>query len=369
MPPLPRHPLRDERIRAALAQLAVAAVALALVGWLAAGVLTDMRARNLVPGLGFLRNVAGFGISEGPTFAPTDSYGRALVVGLANTLRVAALGIVLATVCGFAVALARLSGNVLLGGMARLYIEALRNTPLVLQLILWLSLLRALPPLGEAIALWPVGGAAGAATAGGAIGGALGGATGAAIGGASGATATQTAWLLLSRKGAAVAWWHVADGAPFLRLDLPTTGRFGYDGGLVLSPEFAALLFGLVVYTAAFIAEVVRSGVQAVPRGQLEAARAVGLREGQVLRLVVLPQAMRIIVPPLTNQYLKLAKNSSLAIFVGYPDLFNVSQTVGNQTGQFVVVLGIVMAVYLTISLGTSLAMHAYSRRARWVGR
>jgi general L-amino acid transport system permease protein len=341
------HPLRHERIRAAVAQLAVAALVLALVGWLAAGVLADMRARNLVPGLGFLRNVAGFGISEGPAFAPTDSYGRALVVGLANTLRVAVLGIVLATVWGFAVALARLSGNVLLGGMARGYIEALRNTPLVLQLVLWLSLLRALPPLSEAIALGPVGNAAGAA----------------------GGAATQTAWLLLSRKGAAVAWWQLTDGAPFLALDLPTTGRFGYDGGLVLSPEFAALLFGLVVYTGAFIAEVVRSGIEAVSHGQLEAARAVGLREGQALRLIVLPQAMRVIVPPLTNQYLNLAKNSSLAIFIGYPDLFNVSQTVGNQTGQFVAVLGIVMAVYLTISLGTSLAMNAYSRRARWVGR
>ncbi|MBK6767669.1 MAG: ABC transporter permease subunit [Ardenticatenales bacterium] len=341
------HPLRHERIRAAVAQLAVAALVLALVGWLAAGVLADMRARNLVPGLGFLRNVAGFGISEGPAFAPTDSYGRALVVGLANTLRVAVLGIVLATVWGFAVALARLSGNVLLGGMARGYIEALRNTPLVLQLVLWLSLLRALPPLSEAIALGPVGNAAGAA----------------------GGAATQTAWLLLSRKGAAIAWWQLTDGAPFLALDLPTTGRFGYDGGLVLSPEFAALLFGLVVYTGAFIAEVVRSGIEAVSHGQLEAARAVGLREGQALRLIVLPQAMRVIVPPLTNQYLNLAKNSSLAIFIGYPDLFNVSQTVGNQTGQFVAVLGIVMAVYLTISLGTSLAMNAYSRRARWVGR
>ena len=316
-------------------------------GAVTAGVLADMRARNLVPGLGFLRNVAGFGISEGPAFAPTDSYGRALVVGLANTLRVAVLGIVLATVWGFAVALARLSGNVLLGGMARGYIEALRNTPLVLQLVLWLSLLRALPPLSEAIALGPVGNAAGAA----------------------GGAATQTAWLLLSRKGAAIAWWQLTDGAPFLALDLPTTGRFGYDGGLVLSPEFAALLFGLVVYTGAFIAEVVRSGIEAVSHGQLEAARAVGLREGQALRLIVLPQAMRVIVPPLTNQYLNLAKNSSLAIFIGYPDLFNVSQTVGNQTGQFVAVLGIVMAVYLTISLGTSLAMNAYSRRARWVGR
>jgi len=346
-----RHPLRNERIRAALAQLAVAAFVLAIVTWLAAGILADMRARNLVPGFGFLRNVAGFGISEGPAFAPTDSYGRALVVGLANTLRVAVAGIVLATAWGFAVALARISGNVLLGGMARGYIEALRNTPLVLQLVLWLSLLRALPPLSEAIALGSVGAGAGAA------------------GGAAGGAATQTAWLLLSRKGAAVAWWQLTDGAPFLALDLPTTGRFGYDGGLVLSPEFAALLFGLVVYTGAFIAEVVRSGIEAVSHGQIEAARAVGLREGQALRLIVLPQAMRVIVPPLTNQYLNLAKNSSLAIFIGYPDLFNVSQTVGNQTGQFVAVLGIVMAVYLTISLGTSLAMNAYSRRARWVGR
>lgn len=332
------HPLRDERLRAALAQLAVAAVLVALVAWTLAGVAADLRARNLVPGLGFLRQVAGFGISEGPAFAPTDSYGRALAVGLANTLRVAVAGIVLATAWGFAMALARLSGNVVLGGMARGAIEALRNTPLALQLVLWISLLRALPPIGAAVGLGWVDGGDG----------------------------PRRAWLLLSQKGAALAWPRFEGG---LGLDLPAAGRFGYAGGLVLSPEFAALLFGLVVYTGAFIAEIVRAGVEAVPRGQLEAARALGLRDLQALRHVVVPQARRIIVPPLTNQYLNLAKNSSLAIFIGYPDLFNVGQTVGNQTGQFVVVLGLVMAVYLTISLATAAAMGAYARRARLVER
>ncbi len=332
------HPLRDERLRAALAQLAAAAVLVALVGWIAAGVAADLRARNLVPGLGFLRQVAGFGISEGPAFAPTDSYGRALVVGLANTLRVAVAGIALATVWGFALALARLSGNVLLGGLARGAIEALRNTPLALQLVLWISLLRALPPIGQALGLGWIGGGDG----------------------------PRRAWLLLSQKGAALAWPRLDGG---LGLDLPTAGRFGYEGGLVLSPEFAALLFGLVVYTGAFIAEIVRSGVEAVPRGQVEAARALGLRDGQALWRVVVPQARRIIIPPLTNQYLNLAKNSSLAIFIGYPDLFNVSQTVGNQTGQFVVVVGLVMTVYLAISLLTALVMNAYARRTRLVER
>lgn len=334
------HALRDERLRAALAQVAVAAALVAAVGWVAAGVLADLRARDLVPGLGFLRQVAGFGIGEGPAFAPSDSYGRALVVGLANTLRVALAGVVLATAWGFALAAARLSRNALLGALARGAVEAARNTPLALQLVLWISLLRALPPIGDAIGL------------------------GESLGG----DGVRRSWLLLSQKGAALAWPRLGNGAGFA-FDLPAAGRFGYDGGLVLTPEFAALLFGLVAYTGAFIAEIVRAGVEAVPRGQLEAARALGLRDRQALRRVVLPQARRIIVPPLTNQYLNLAKNSSLAILIGYPDLFNVGQTVGNQTGQFVVVLGLVMAVYLTISLVTALAMRAYARRARWQPR
>jgi len=392
--------LRDERVLAALVQLVVAAVVAAVGMWLVLGVLADLRARGIAPGFSFLGQTAGFGIGEGLAFQPTDSYGRALAVGLANTLRVAVAGIALATALGFVVALARLSHNPLLEGLARAFIDAMRNTPLSIQLVLWIGLLRTLPPITQAMALFP----------------------------AAAATATApdppTAWLLLSLKGAAIAWprplpgaggwlaaaagavaagiavrrWrsHVRDrtGAPAhhgvwtvavlassaalawavlgppAAWDLPRVeGPFRYAGGYVTTPEFAALLFGLVVYTGAFIAEVVRSGIQSVGIGQREAARALGLTEGTVLRLVVLPQALRVIVPPMTNQYLNLTKNSSLAIIIGFPDLFSVGQTVGNQTGQVVAVVAIVMAVYLGISLLTSLVLNAYGRSVRLIER
>lgn len=388
---------RDERVLAALAQVAVAAGIVLGLAWVAAGVLEDLRSRGLVPGLGFLGQTAGFGIGEGLAFDPTDDYGRALVVGAANTLRVALPGIVLATALGFVVALARLSGNPLLAGVAGAFVGSMRNTPLGIQLVLWIGLLRQLPPIDRALALGPAGG------------GAPGG----------------PAWALLSLKGAALAWprpiegalapwaivllaglgaawavrrWRLArrdrTGAPArvaawqaavlagaslaawaaigppASLELPRVdGPFRYAGGFVASPELAGLLFGLVVYTAAFIAEVVRGGIQSVDAGQREAARALGLSPGGVLRLVVLPQALRVIVPPLTNQYLNLAKNSSLAILIGYPDLFSVGLTVGNQTGQFVVVLALTMAAYLALSLATSAVLNAYGRRVRLVER
>lgn len=388
--------LRDERVIAALVQLVVAVVVIGLGAWLAMGVVSDMRARGLAPGLGFLGQTAGFGIGEGPAFRSTDSYGRALVVGLANTLRVAIAGIVLATGLGFVVSLARLSRNPLLVGLSRAYVDALRNTPVSIQLLLWIGLLRTLPPIGRAVTL----------------------------GAAPTAEASSRAWVLVSLKGAAIAWparlpgtsgwvavlagligagyvlrrwrsavrertgastrhlrWQAglatigvviawaAFGSPFA-WDLPRVdGPFRYAGGYVATPEFAALLFGLVVYTGAFIAEVVRSGIQSVGAGQREAARALGLHDGDVLRLVVLPQALRVMIPPLTNQYLNLAKNSSLAIVIGYPDLFSIGQTVGNQTGQFVAVVGIVMLIYLSISVVTSIVLNAYGRHVRLVER
>ncbi len=394
--------LRDERVLAVLIQVLVAAVAITAVAVGARNVLSDLAANNLAPDLDFLGNTAGFGISEGIRYAEgSDTYGRALQVGLVNTLRIAIAGIVLATPIGVGVALARLSGNPLLVRLAGGYIELMRNTPLLVQLIFWYQgVFLGLPALKDAITV-----------GGGALSVAADAATvtppilalsqrGAAVprllptGGAG-------VWLLAVAAGAVAAWvlyrwreavqrrtgqpargiifglalwagvalvaWFVVGGA--YTVALPAIGRFGYEAGLVLSPEFSALLVGLVVYSAAFIAEVVRGGIQAVSLGQREAARAVGLRQSQVMRLVILPQALRVIVPPLTNQYLNLAKNSSLAIFIGFPDLFQVGLTIGNNTGQFVIITAMMMSVYLAISLATSLLMNLYNRKIRLVER
>jgi general L-amino acid transport system permease protein len=388
--------LRDERVLAVLAQLVVAALAIGVLAYAADSVLDDMRARGLVPGLGFLEQQAGFGISEGPAYSESDSYGRAFYVGLANTLRVSVAGIALATLLGLLVALARLSGNPLATRLSTGYIELFRNTPLLVQLVFWYrGVVLRLPGVGDSLLLH------GPVTGGGSSPVAFLSQRGLAIPRFV-ATPTGRPWLLVVGAGIVlgVAVWHwrerrqaetgepargfaYAAGTAFViaaaswllshprpfGIDLPQLGRFGYDGGHTLSPEFAALLFGLVAYTGAFIAEVIRSGIESVTRGQREAARAVGLTEGQVMRLVVLPQALRVIVPPLTSQYLNLVKNSSLAIYIGFPDLFNVGLTIGNQTGQFVIVTLIVMAVYLAISLLTSLVMNVYNRRIRLVER
>jgi general L-amino acid transport system permease protein len=386
--------LRDERVLSALVQLAVGFAALALVWLVAANVLADLRDSGLAPGLGFLRHEAGFGISEGIRYSETDSYGRAFVVGLANTLRVSVLGVVLATGLGLAVALARLSGNPLAAAVATGYIELFRNTPLLVQLVFWYrGVVLRLPGIGDSLALRPQPEAGEVSAL------ALLSQRGLALPAAE-ATSSTAPWLaasVLALTGAtalivlrrpraeaatrAVPWWTllvavaIAAAAwailpePGLRFELPTQTRFRYQGGVVLSPEFVALLVGLVAYTGAFIAEVVRAGIQAVDRGQREAALALGLRGRQVLRRVVLPQALRVIVPPLTSQYLNLTKNSSLAIAIAFPDLFSVGQTIGNQTGQFVIVTALIMAFYLAISLLTSLAMSLYGRRIRLVGR
>lgn len=340
----PTPPWRDERVLAWLAQLVVAAAVLAVVGYGAQSILADMRARGLAPGLAFLGNTAGFRIGEGPAFdGATDTYARAFGVGLVNTARVALAGVVLSTVLGLAVALGRLSGNPLVERLCLVYVDAFRNTPLVVQLIFWYQgVVLRLPPIADSLAL---GGTAGGVQA------------------LAGGAAAPTAWVFLSQRGLALPAL-TADG-----LVLPALSRFSYTGGTVLSPELAALLIGLVAYTAAFVAEVIRGGILAVPHGQREAARALGLHDPQVMRRVVLPQALPVIVPPLTSQYLNLVKNSSLAIYVGFPDLFNVSLTIGNNTGQFVVVTAMIMAVYLGLSLATSLVMNLYNRRVQVVAR
>ena len=308
-------------------------------------------------------------------------------VGLINTLLVAGIGVVLATILGFIVGIARLSKNWLVSRVAGCYVEIIRNLPLLLQLLFWYNaVLKALPGIRESIAI-PGGGFlnnrglflpqpvflpavrfALIALLAGVV---------AAIGYRLWARRRQSQtgqqspvlWVTLGLVIALPLAVLALSGFP-VQFDYPEAGRFNIRGGVEVLPEFAALLFGLVTYTAAFIAENVRAGILAVVKGQTEAAYSLGLRPGPTLRLVVVPQAMRVIVPPLTNQYLNLTKNSTLAVAIGYPDLVQIfAGTVLNQTGQAVEVIAITMAVYLTISLVTSGLMNLYNRSVAVVER
>jgi general L-amino acid transport system permease protein len=342
----------------------------------------NLERAHIASGFNFWNNSAGFDISQTliPYSASTSTFGRAFWVGLLNTLLASALGVVLATLLGFTIGIARLSRNWLVARLAGGYVELVRNIPLLLQLLFWYNaVLKSLPELRDSIAL-PIGGflnnrglflprpvfAPGIA----AVGTAL-------LVGIVAAIALQV-WARRRRErtGAptAVGWWMATliVGLPLaafllagfpVAFELPQMSRFNVIGGLEILPEFAALVVALSVYTAAFIAEVVRAGILAVPPGQSEAAQALGLRSGTTLRLIVVPQAMRVIVPPLTSQYLNLIKNSSLAVAIGYPDLVQIfAGSVLNITGQAVEVIAITMAVYLTISLVTSLLMNLYGR-------
>lgn len=371
-------PWRDVRVLRVAAQVLVVGLVGLLAAFLLRNLLGAMDQRGLSFGFDFLDSTAGFEISETPIrYNATDTYGRAFLVGLLNTLFVSVVGIVLATILGIVVGVARLSRNFLVNRVAAGYVEVMRNTPLLVQLFFLYAFLLQLPGVRDSVALpgsiylnqrglsvpapvlastfgaWMISVVLGLALA---------------IGG----------WMLLrgrARSAALLALvvvpaigWVVVGEAP-LGVDVPVLERFNFAGGLSLSSAFTALLVGLVLYTAAFIGEVVRGGIQAVRRGQIEAARALGLSEGHILRLIVFPQALRVIVPPLTSQYLNLAKNSSLAIAIGYPDLFSVSTTMANQTGQPVSVIVMVMGTYLSISLVTSLFMNIYNRRVQVLER
>lgn len=350
---------------------------------------TENLARNrITSGFGFLDQTAGFDISQTliDYSVQTSTYGRAFWVGLLNTLLIAGLGIVLATIWGFVIGIARLSRNWLVANVARGYVELIRNIPLLLQLLFWYNaVLKALPEMRESIVL----------------GGAVlnnrglflpqpnfGPGTGLValafvIGIASALGLRLAAKRRLERTGQTIPVFGsslaLVIGLPIIafllagaevRLIHPELGRFNVRGGVEILPEFGALLFGLVVYTAAFIAEVVRAGLLSVSRGQTEAAAALGLRRRQILNLIVIPQAKRVIMPPLTNQYLNLTKNSSLAVAIGYPDFVQIfTGTVLNQTGQAVEVVVITLAVYLALSLTTSAAMNWYNARVAYVGR
>jgi len=380
-------PWRDPAVRAIAIQVLFVAAVAGLIAFLAYNTFANLRRQNIATGFGFLEREAAFGIGESViAYSPADSYARAFLVGLTNTLYVAAIGVVLATILGTVMGLARLSSNWLVAKLALVYVETFRNIPLALQLLFWWGLLREgapaprqawqpLPgvfvsnrgilfpvPQEDPVHFWMLL---------------------AVVFGIFATVAVRrwarrrqeasgrqfpTGWvglgLVLGLPLAAFA----AGGAPH-SLDWPQLKGFNFAGGVAISPEFTALLLGLVIYTGSFIAEIVRAGILSVNWGQSEAAMALGLKSGQRMRLVVLPQALRVIVPPMTSEYLSLTKNSSLAVIIGFPDLVSIANTTINQTGQAVEGIAMIMLVYLVISLLISLAMNLYNRSVALVER
>jgi general L-amino acid transport system permease protein len=384
-PPTPRVALHNNpKFRALFYQLVLLAAVLWFGYEFALNAKANLDAQKIASGFGFLDNTAGFGVSQSLIpYSEQDTYRRVFFVGLLNTLLVAGVGIVFATLLGFLIGIARLSPNWLLARLAGGYVELIRNLPLLFQILFWyLAVLGTLPGPRQSLSLLgevfinnrgifvprPVFGAG-----------------------------SEFVLVVLLLAIAATIWLRIwatrrqlRTGQPFpvlwsglglivgapavvlvllgfpITFEAPQLRGFNFVGGIRLTPEFIALLIALTTYTAAFIAEVVRAGILAVSPGQTEAASALGLRRGLTLRLVVLPQALRVIVPPLTNQYLNLTKNSSLAIATGYPDLFAVfAGTTLNQTGQAIEIIAITMAVYLVISLATSGLMNWYNAHIR----
>ena len=387
----PRKALRlswsDPIFRAIFWQVVIIGIVVLVVWYLIGNTSRNLAARHIATGFAFLGRVAGIPIGESPiAYNPAvDTYGTALIIGILNTLRVAAVGIVLATILGTLIGIGRLSSNWLLARLTAFYVETLRDIPVLLQLFFWYSVLQAMPPPRQS---WHVGqllylsnrGARFAEldwdpaytwTLGGLILG----------------VALTFAWSRIARQrqdatgrrppvwpvglclmiGLPLAIWALF-GAPF-RPDIPVLHGFNFQGGGTISPEYFALLLGLSIYTAAYIAEIVRSGIQSVPLGQWEAAGALGLRRGNILRRIVLPQALRVIIPPMTSQYLNITKNSSLAVAIGFQDIVSIAYTTLNQTGQAIEGVAIIMAVYLTISLSISLFMNWYNARIALVER
>ncbi|WP_249726792.1 ABC transporter permease subunit [Bradyrhizobium sp. sBnM-33] len=367
-------------------QIVVVAIAVAIIGWLWSNALHNLSVRRISTGFAFLGREAGMPIADTwLAYSPRDPYVRAFIVGIVNTLRVAVIGIVLATVLGTLIGIARLSSNWLLSRLAAVYVEVLRDVPLLLQLLFWYVLMQGLP---AARAAWkPIEGVF--LSNRGLVLPAI-PLEGANLWVIATAAAGLGALYLLRRQlvarqmadGIARPLWPYAlallVGLPALvsfglgaswTITLPELRGFNFVGGLTLAPEYFALLIALVTYTSAFIAEIVRSGIQAVPRGQWDAANALGLRRIFVLQRIVLPQALRVIIPPMTSQYLNLTKNSSLAVAVAYQDVVSIANTTLNQTGQAIEAIALIMAVFLTISLGISLLMNWYNARIALVER
>lgn len=384
----PRRSFYDREVQAIIWQVVVVALFIALVWFLARNTVINLEKRSIQTGFGFLSREAGFEIGESLIrYSPANSYGYAILVGFLNTMQVSIIGIVLTTLLGIVVGVATLSKNWLMAKLAAGYIHVLRNIPVLLQIIAWYAILqsdRFLPNPRQAkpvldtfftqrgiyfpIPEYHIGWMA-------VLAGLVIGAFGAVALGKWAAkrqadTGEQfpTFWgglgLIL---GIPFVLWLVF-GAP-TTMNMPQLRGFNITGGAHISPEFIAILVGLTIYTSAFIADIVRSGILAVHKGQTEAGRALGLRESVIMNRIVLPQALRVIIPPLTSQYLNLTKNSTLSVAIGYPDLFNVTNTAINQTGQAVEGILILMIVFLTVSLVTAAAMNWYNDRMELVER
>lgn len=375
---------RDVRVLRAAVQVASAVVVIGLVYFFISNVLNAADERGLSLGFDFLDQEAGFPISDSVLpYDESKSFLYAFLAGVANTLKVALLGIVLATTLGIVIGVSRLSPNWLVRTISSVYIEIFRNVPLLVQLFFWLFGVLLLLPLVHDSIEWPgpiffsnrgifsVWGRPSAyfspwlMTIGGGL--ALAIVTRLAMGRLQlrlrRPTYPNLAALLIFLIVGIVGWFSMP-ASPIVK-EVPVLGRLNFEGGLRLTPEFLALMIGLVLYTATFIAEIVRSGIQSVQRGQVEAAEALGLKELEVLRFVVFPQALRVIIPPLISQHLNLAKNSSLALAIGYPDLFGISRIMINQAGRAVPIFLMLMGAYLAISLTLAIIGNIYNRYAQ----
>ena len=379
---------RDERALKVAAQIVSSLLVLGVLYWGIGNFLEITQQRGMPLTYGFLNEAAGFPIKE--SFIPYEStmtFGRAVLVGFINTLMVSAWGIVFATVLGFIIGLMRLSTNWLISRIALAYIEFHRNIPLLVLLFLWyFGVFTRLPQVKESITLpgpiyinqrgfyltWPK-----LAENGGLFVGFV----------AAGILLSIVIWVVLRRVReqtgketyfgrislavlvlVPLIGWFVSGGEPLV-LDVPVLKGFNFQGGMRLTTEFSALMIGLAMYTASVIAEVVRAGILAVRKGQIEAARAVGLNYSQVLMLIIIPQAMRVVIPPLISQYLNLTKNSSLALAIGYQELFAIGKVTINQAGRAVPVFMLVMGTYLAISLLTSFILNIYNKRVQFIER
>lgn len=377
----------DPTKRAIIYQVVVLGMVGMLAYYLFTNTLANLERQNIATGFGFFAKESSFEIGESPIpYSAADTYARALLVGVLNTLKVSFIGIILTVILGTFIGIARLSTNWLVAKLAAIYIEILQDIPVLLQLFFWYALFyevfpsprEALNPLGGVFLCnrglifgvpepHPVYGSMALAFLAGCL-----------------AVWVLRRWAKKRQEETGqpfpvfyvsiailmvlplTVWWLT--GAP-LKMNVPKLAGFNFQGGITLSPEFAALLLGLVLYTAAFVAEIVRAGIQAIRRGQVEAAMSLGLKSGHVLRLVILPQALRVIIPPLTSQMLNLTKNSSLAVAIGFPDFVSVANTTINQTGQAIEGIGLIMVVYLFFSLTTSAFMNWYNKKMALVER
>lgn len=377
----------DPKVRGLVFQAVMLVALVSFVWWIIGNTAENLKRSNIASGFDFLNGRAGFDLAQTPIpFSSDSTYFRALVIGLLNTVIIAVLGIITAVLLGFMIGVGRLSRNWLIRKLSTIYVEIFRNIPPLLVIFFWyFGVLSVLPDPKQSIVL-PLGGFLNN----------RGFFLPKAIWG-------EGAWLIaaglvvgiifsvLMRKWAhdrqmttgqqfPVLWTSLAMifGFPLLAyaltgfpltFEFPTASRFNLSGGFQIKPEFLSLYLALSIYTASFIAEIVRAGILGVSKGQSEAARAVGFREGATLRLVVIPQAMRTIIPPLTSQFLNLTKNSSLAIAIGYPDLVAVGGTILNQSGQAIEIVAIWMAVYLGLSITTSLFMNWFNAKVALVER